>query len=133
MWNDEEGNHKIHLANWPLVCMKKEFGGMGIPNLQDLNLCLIGSWIKRYIQGEWALSKKVIDAKYNTRNPNILSCHDVQPSTFWKGVMWASRVVAVGYRWRIENGRSIKFWEDVWFGNSPLAVQFWDIYFVSNQ
>jgi hypothetical protein len=43
LWNDEEGNHKIHLANWPSVCFKKEFGGMGIPNLQDLNLCLIGS------------------------------------------------------------------------------------------
>jgi hypothetical protein len=33
LWNDEEGNHKIHLANWPSVCMKKEFAGMGIPNL----------------------------------------------------------------------------------------------------
>jgi DNA polymerase III psi subunit len=33
LWNDEEGNHKIHLANWPSVCMKKDFGGMGIPNL----------------------------------------------------------------------------------------------------
>jgi hypothetical protein len=74
MWNDEGGNHKIHLANWPLVCMKKEFGGMGIPNLQDLNLCLIGSWVKRYIRGEGALWKRVIDAKYNTRNPNILAC-----------------------------------------------------------
>jgi hypothetical protein len=113
--------------------MKKEFGGMGIPNLQDLNLCLIGSWIKRYIQGEGALWKKVIYAKYNTRNPNILSCRDVHPSIFWTGVMWASRAVAVGYRWKIGNGKSIKFWEDIWFGNSPLAVQFWDIYFVSNQ
>jgi hypothetical protein len=47
--------------------------------------------------------------------------------------MWASRAVAVGYRWKIGNGKSIKFWEDIWFGNSPLAVQFWDIYFVSNQ
>jgi hypothetical protein len=33
LWKDEEGNHKIHLANWPSVCMKKELGGMGIPNL----------------------------------------------------------------------------------------------------
>jgi hypothetical protein len=33
LWNDEEGNHKIHLANWPSVCFKKEYGGMGIPNL----------------------------------------------------------------------------------------------------
>jgi hypothetical protein len=106
---------------------------MGISNLQYLNLCLIGSWIKRYIQGEGALWKKVIDAKYNTRNPNILTCQDIHPSIFWKGVMCASRAVVVGYRWNIGNGRSIKFWEDIWFSNSPLAVQFWDIYFVSNQ
>jgi glycopeptide antibiotics resistance protein len=25
--------------------MKKEFGGLGIPNLKDVNLCLLGSWI----------------------------------------------------------------------------------------
>jgi hypothetical protein len=43
---------------------------MGIPNLPDLNLCLIGSWIKRYIQGKELPRKKVINAKYDTRNPN---------------------------------------------------------------
>jgi hypothetical protein len=47
--------------------MYTNFGGMGIPNLQDLNICLIGSWIKRYIQSEGALWKKVLDAKYNTK------------------------------------------------------------------
>jgi hypothetical protein len=67
MWNDEEGNHKIHLANWPSICMKKDFGELGIPNLQDLNICLIGSWMKRYIQSEGALWRRVLDAKYNTK------------------------------------------------------------------
>jgi hypothetical protein len=47
--------------------------------------------------------------------------------------MWASRAVAVGYKWKVGDGRSIKFWEDIWFGNSPLATQFWDIYIISNQ
>jgi hypothetical protein len=37
-----------HLANWPSVCLKKEFGGLGIPDLRDLNLCLLCSWIKKY-------------------------------------------------------------------------------------
>jgi hypothetical protein len=23
LWSDEEGNRKIHLANWPSICMKK--------------------------------------------------------------------------------------------------------------
>jgi hypothetical protein len=42
MWNDVEGNHKTHLAIWPFICMQKNFGGLGIPNVQDLNICLIG-------------------------------------------------------------------------------------------
>jgi hypothetical protein len=25
----------MHLANWHLICMKKDHGGLGIPNLKD--------------------------------------------------------------------------------------------------
>ena len=113
--------------------MKKEFGGLGIPNLHDMNLCMLRSWIRRYTQGDGSLWKRVIDSKYNTRNPNILCCQDAHPSTFWKGVMWAAKAVKMGYRWKVGNGRSIMFWENIWFGNSPLSTQFWDIYVVSNQ
>jgi hypothetical protein len=52
--------------------MKKEFGALGIPNLKDLNLCLLGSWIKRYIRAEGSIWKKIIHGKYHTRHPNIL-------------------------------------------------------------
>jgi hypothetical protein len=43
LWNDNEDRHKWHLVNWVKVSMKKEFGGLGIPNLRDLNICLLGS------------------------------------------------------------------------------------------
>lgn len=43
LWNDFEGHRKLHLANWSLLSMKKDFGGLGIPNLQDLNLSLLAS------------------------------------------------------------------------------------------
>jgi hypothetical protein len=124
IWSDEESSRKIYFANWPSICMLKSYGGMGIPNLQDLNLFLLGSWLKRYIQAEGTLWKKVIDAKYETKRPNILCCNDPHPSIFWKGVMWATQAVRFGYKWIIGNGRSVKFWEDVWFGNSPLSVQY---------
>lgn len=39
LWNDFEGHRKLHLANWSLVSMKKDFGGLGIPNLRIL-ICL---------------------------------------------------------------------------------------------
>ena len=48
--NDFEGNRKLHLANWDLVSMKKDFGGLGILNLQEINICLLGSWIKRFYE-----------------------------------------------------------------------------------
>jgi hypothetical protein len=47
--------------------------------------------------------------------------------------MWASQAVKCGYKWYVGNGKLIKFWEDVWFGNSPLATQYWDIYYIVNQ
>jgi hypothetical protein len=49
-WDNYEGHRKLHLANWHLICMKKEYGGLGVPELRDLNLCLLMSWVKRYIR-----------------------------------------------------------------------------------
>lgn len=37
LWDSYEGHNKIHLANWDLVSMKKEYGGVSVPNLKDLN------------------------------------------------------------------------------------------------
>ena len=48
LWNDAENKSKYHLSNWHSLAKKKEFGGWGIPDLRDLNLCLLASWINRY-------------------------------------------------------------------------------------
>lgn len=77
--------------------------------------------------------KRVVDAKYGTKKPNILCCADPHPSTFWKGVMWATQAVKIGYRWKVGNGKLVKFWEDIWFGSSPLSTQFWEVYSVVHQ
>jgi hypothetical protein len=48
LWNDNADSHKIHLVNWDSISMLKDYGGLGIPNLRDLNISLLASWIKRY-------------------------------------------------------------------------------------
>jgi hypothetical protein len=80
LWNDSEGNHTYHLANWENVSMPKEFGGLGVPNLRDLNLCLLDSWLKRYNLDDNKLWKELLDFKYNTCNPNIFYSKDVGAS-----------------------------------------------------
>ena len=40
---DEVDKYRYHLVNWESVSMCKIFEGLGIPNLRDLNMCLLGS------------------------------------------------------------------------------------------
>jgi hypothetical protein len=46
---------KMNLDNWKMTCKKKDFGGLGVPYLADLNMCLLGSWVKRYIRNDGEL------------------------------------------------------------------------------
>jgi len=34
---------------------------------------------------------------------------------------------------QIGDGRKVRFWEDQWFGNSNLAIQYWALYYISNE
>jgi hypothetical protein len=46
-WNDQEDNHKYHLSNFQSLCQKKDRGGLGVPDLRNLNMCLLASWVQR--------------------------------------------------------------------------------------
>jgi hypothetical protein len=96
-WDDYEGHRKMHLANWHLICMKKKYGGLGVPNLKDLNLCLLGPWVERYIKDESKLWRGIVDRKYCSRD-NIFNFDKNQASPFWKGVLLAAQAVKFGYR-----------------------------------
>jgi hypothetical protein len=133
LWNDFEGHRKLHLANWELICRRKQFGGLGIPDLANVNLCLLASWIKRYSQDNSKLWKTMVDHKYNTKNPNIFCSDEVGVSRFWKEVMWAVNSTKFGYRWNIGDGNTVRFWEDTLCGTSPLAVQYFDLYALCNE
>lgn len=133
LWNDNEGAHKFHLVNWETVSMIKEYGGLGIPNLRGLNFCLLASWIRRYNIDDHKLWKQMIDYKYNTEHPNIFCSRTAGSSIFFKSVIWVATAARLGYRWRIGNGKKVKFWEDNWLGPSSLAIQFWEIYVLVNE
>ena len=92
--------------------MCKKFGGLGIPNLRELNMCLLGSWLKRYQEGGEKTWKLLLDFKYNTSDPNILCSSSRGVSNFFKGIMWAAKVAKMGYMWKIGDGQKAKVLED---------------------
>jgi hypothetical protein len=83
-WDDYEGHKKLHL-----ICMRKEYGGLGILDLKDFNICLLGSWVKRFIKDEGKLWRYIVDRKYCSKE-NVFCSYKKQASPFWKGVIIAS-------------------------------------------
>jgi hypothetical protein len=112
--------------------MKKEYGGLGIPNIRELNICLLASWIRRYHMDNNKIWRMIVDYKYDL-SPNLLRANPLQCSPFWKGVMWAASAAKIGYKWQVGNGRKILFWVDTWIGNCSLAILFWDLYSIVNE
>lgn len=101
---------------------KKELGGLGIPDMRNLIMSLLGSWIFRYGLQSDNIWTKIVDHKYNTNKPNILSCGSTAVSPFWKGVKWALKAARMGIKWLVGDRKKIRFWEEQWFGNSSLAI-----------
>jgi hypothetical protein len=64
----------------------------------------------------------VLDYKYKTNKVNILQTKAAGASPFFKGFMWAAQAARMGYKWKIGNGKKVRFWEDNWMGNSCYSV-----------
>jgi hypothetical protein len=43
------------------------------------------------------------------------------------------QAVKLGFRWKVGDGKRVRFWEDQWFEICSLAIQFWDIYSIVNE
>jgi len=39
----------------------------------------------------------------------------------------------MGVRWKLGDGKSVRFCEDWWSGNCSLATQFWGLYIIANK
>ena len=44
VWQEDENIRKYHLVNWRECCLPKEVGGLGILNLEVMNIALLAKW-----------------------------------------------------------------------------------------
>lgn len=55
LWKSDGGRKKYHSVRWPMVCLPKDQGGLGILDLGDMNSALLGKWLWRLENedGQW--------------------------------------------------------------------------------
>jgi mannosylglycoprotein endo-beta-mannosidase len=131
-------------VKWEVVCRDKKKGGLGVRDLEVVNLSLLLKWRWRLLNREdFGLWKDVLVAKYGIHIVNNVNLSlDPIPdfaSLWWKDLCgidewgdspnWLEEVVER----RIGNGRLTRFWKDVWIGNTPLCVKFPRLFSLSLQ
>ncbi|KAL5725053.1 hypothetical protein ACHQM5_008240 [Ranunculus cassubicifolius] len=64
LWGSSAGKRKIHLVSWEDVCIPKEFGGLGLRRIVDINVSLLCKWLWEIGTEEQVLWKRLMRQKY---------------------------------------------------------------------
>ncbi|GKU92387.1 hypothetical protein SLEP1_g6121 [Rubroshorea leprosula] len=134
LWGGGESIRKVNWVCWEKVCRSKLEGGLGVKDLRKFNLALLGKWWSRIAEGEEGLLYRVIREKYGSKGGNWLNWIEEgkqRGSLWWRDVcrldyLNTSRVgwLSDGFTLELGEGNSVRFWEDVWLGDTPLSNKF---------
>jgi hypothetical protein len=86
LWDETEEKKKYHLVNGQTVCMPKDQGGLGVLDLEKMNIALLAKWLWKLFN-EDGIWQKILRKKYLQKQT---LCHAVTKngdSHFWQGLM----------------------------------------------
>jgi len=126
-WQCDEQKRKYRLAKWNILCQPKDQGGLGIQNLELKNIALLSKWLYRLLttDGTW---QQIIHNKYLGTKPLVQVQWKSGDSHFWASLMKVKRDFLRFGNFVIKDGSQVRFWEDIWLGNSPLREQYPELY-----
>ena len=98
-----------------------------IQNLELKNIALLSKWLYRLLTtyGTW---QQIIRNKYLGTKPLVQVQWKSGDSHFWASLMKVKRDFLRFRNFVIKDGSQVRFWEDIWLGNSPLREQYPQLY-----
>jgi hypothetical protein len=109
------------LVNWNKVCHTKKNRGLGIKNLEALNISLLCKWWWK-IENESSLWQKIIIKKYfhgkDLYNIKVRN----SDSPIWKDLMKIRAFYLKGRQITTKCGDKSIFWLDSWVNERPLCT-----------
>ena len=72
---------KMHLVKWSTVCLDKSMGGLGVKNLENLNIALLCKWSWLFASENGALWKDVTETSM-TRKKGVVG-EEIEGGGFW--------------------------------------------------
>lgn len=114
-WGETDGAMKMHLINWKRVCTPKQWGGLGLRTMRDMNQVSMMKEGWNLISNKDYMWVEVIKSNYICgRSPIPRINTDMPGSNFWRGICHSWKGVESKLIWRIGPGAMINFWKDRW-------------------
>lgn len=132
LWEGVGNKKKYHMIKWEALAVPKEFGGLEFVDTRTMNTVLLAKWIFRLDRGDKCMALEVLRRKY-LKDRSFCQTNQRGASQFWQGLGKAREWYERGTKWRLGNGKKIRFWHDVWLGNCPLKIKFPKLFRISRQ
>ncbi|CAJ2644440.1 unnamed protein product [Trifolium pratense] len=130
-WGGCEESRKISWVSWKSVCLRKEYGGLGVRQLREFNIALLGKWCWRMLVDREGLWFRVLVARYGLEGGSLRAGGQ-------RGSVWWRELVRIregdgelGGSWfreqvsrRVGDGTDTLFWTDPWLDGISLRERF---------
>lgn len=106
IWGDTDGERRMHTVNWKKVCRGKAEGGLGIPDLREVNQAFMVKLGWRYTSRTDLLGSKILQTKYGGWS----ALHDphrrMAASKTWRSLQVMSEIIrkVFGGDWDVATG-----------------------------
>ena len=110
--------------------MDKRKGGLGVRRLSTLNSALLCKWNWRFANERENLWRHVISRKFGEEERGWFT-REVREGFgvgFWEEIRKEGAILQNRVVFFVGNGRSVKFWNDIWCGNFALCNSFPSLY-----
>jgi hypothetical protein len=105
-----------------IICQPKELGGLGVANIAIKNICLLNEWLFKLLN-EDGICQQILKNKYLGTKALTMVSRRPGDSQFWSGLMNVKYDFLCWGQFRIVDGQSTRFWEDIWIINKTLKEQ----------
>ncbi|KAJ0628056.1 putative RNA-directed DNA polymerase [Helianthus annuus] len=135
LWGGSNMMNKIRWVRWERIVASKDFGGLGIGSIKDLNLALLLKWWWRLKMEPNQIWASVVKAIHGSKRKIMTIPVKKSHTGVWKNIgeietEFAKNNINISSCLRSEVGIGDRtmFWEDAWLGSEPLRLQYQEIY-----
>lgn len=125
-WGNKDNKKRKDLVAWDKVCKAKKEGGLGLRGMSKVNTASMARMGRKILSEPDSLWAAVLKGKY-PQNSSLLECKATSNSSYtWRSVLRGQELLKKGTnqlrKWIVGDGKTKKFWKDLWIGDQPLLA-----------